>query len=125
MKFRAGQAYIADTNPNIVEHIEAMGAKAVIPSKCNRKQQREYDKDLYKKRNRIERCYSRLKQFRRLATCYDKNRICCQAFVRIACSTIPLRSIVDASSYVGKLRPLLNGSTIASSSQCGSGGIHA
>jgi transposase len=41
-----------DTDP-IVEHVATMGAVAVIPPKRNRKQQREYDKDLYKQRNRI------------------------------------------------------------------------
>jgi hypothetical protein len=73
------------------------GAKAVIPPKSNRKQQREYDKELYKKRNRIERCFSRLKQFRRFATRYDKIRACFQAFVALACSTILLSSIVDTA----------------------------
>jgi transposase len=90
----ADKGYDADA---IVEHIEAMGAKAVIPPKSNRKQQREYDEDLYKKRNRIERCFSRLKQFRRFATRYDKNRICFQTFVALACSSILLLSIVDTT----------------------------
>ena len=51
-----------------------MGAKAVIPPKRNRKVQREYDKDLYKQRNRIERCFSKLKCFRRFATLYEKSK---------------------------------------------------
>ena len=69
----------------------------MIPPKSNRRQPREYDKELYKKRNRIERCFSRLKQFRGFATRYDKNRICFQAFVALACSTILLLSIVDTA----------------------------
>jgi transposase len=81
----------------IVEHIENTGARAVVPPKSNRKQQREYDQELYKKRNRIERCFSRLKQFRRLATRYDKNRVCFQAFVALACSFVLLLSIVDTA----------------------------
>ena len=56
----------------ILDHIEAMGAVAVVPSKSNRKQQRTHDKELYRKRNRIERCFSRLKHFRRCATRYEK-----------------------------------------------------
>ena len=90
----ADKGYDADA---IVDHIEAMGGTAVIPPKSNRKQQRPYDKELYKQRNRIERCFSRLKQFRRLATRYDKNRACFQAFVTIACSAILLLSIVDTA----------------------------
>jgi transposase len=57
----------------ILDHIEAMGAVAVVPSKSNRKQQRTHDKELYRKRNRIERCFSRLKHFRRCATRYEKS----------------------------------------------------
>jgi transposase len=90
----ADKGYDSDA---IVKHIETSGAKAVIPPKSNRKQQREYDKELYKKRNRIERCFSRLKQFRRFATRYDKNRACFQAFVAIACSAILLLAIVDTA----------------------------
>jgi transposase len=55
----------------IIGHSEAKGA-AVIPPKLNRKQQREYDRNLYKQRNRIERCFSRLKHFRRFTTRYEK-----------------------------------------------------
>ena len=65
----ADKGYDADV---IVEHIEAMGAKAVIPPKRNRKVQRQYDQVLYKQRNRIERMFCRLKDFRRVATRYDK-----------------------------------------------------
>ncbi len=43
----------------------------ILPRK-NRKEQREYNKDIYKNRNQIERFFNRLKQFRRIATRYDK-----------------------------------------------------
>ena len=52
----------------ILDHIQVMGAVAVVPSKANLKQQRIHDKELYRQRNRIERCFSRLKHFRRFAT---------------------------------------------------------
>jgi transposase len=48
-----------------------MGAKAVIPPKRNRKVQLEYNKYLYKQRNRIEPCFSKLKCFCRFATRYE------------------------------------------------------
>jgi transposase len=77
---RQTEAVIADKgydSDKIVEHVEqTMQARAVIPPRSNRKQQREYDKTLYKMRNRIERCFSKLKQFRRFATCYEKSRAC-------------------------------------------------
>jgi transposase len=81
----------------IVEHVATMGAVAVIPPKRNRKQQREYDKDLYKQRNRIERCFSRLKHFRRFATRYEKNKPNFHALVALACSWIILQLYVDTA----------------------------
>ena len=59
------KGYEVDT---IVEHVEAMGAKAVIPPKRNHNLQREYDKNLCRQRTRIERCFSKLKCLRRFAT---------------------------------------------------------
>ena len=81
----------------IVAHVEAMDAVAVIPPKSNRKQQREYDKTLYKQRNRIERCFSRLKHFRRFATRYEKLKTNFQALVTIACSWLHLQLYVDTA----------------------------
>jgi len=44
----------------------------VIPPKSNRKTPRDYDKDLYKARHLIENFFAKLKQFRAIATRYDK-----------------------------------------------------
>jgi putative transposase len=65
----ADKAY--DTNA-VVAAIEALGAQVVIPSKKNRKIARLIDRNLYRDRNKVERFFSRLKQFRRLATRYEK-----------------------------------------------------
>jgi len=81
----------------ILEHVATMGAAAVIPPKRNRKQQREYDKTLYKQRNRIERCFSRLKHFRRFATRYEKNKVNSHALVALACSWLHLQLYVDTA----------------------------
>ena len=75
----------------IVDHIEAMGAIAVVPSKSNRKQQRTHDKELYRKRNRIERCFSRLKHFRRFATRYDRRTVHFLAFIHLAAIMLWMR----------------------------------
>jgi transposase len=48
------------------------GITPVIPGRANRKKLIRYDKEAYKGRNVIERCYCRLKDFRRIATRYDK-----------------------------------------------------
>jgi transposase len=52
--------------------LKTNGVKAVIPSKSNRKKQIRLDKETYKKRNVVERCFCRLKDWRRIATRYDK-----------------------------------------------------
>ena len=98
---RKAEAVIADKgydSDKIVAHVEEkMQAQAVIPPRSNRKQQRDYDRSLYKLRNRIERCFSKLKQFRRFATRYEKSKKCFQALVALACSSIILNSIVDTA----------------------------
>lgn len=48
------------------------GAEAVIPSTASRKAPIPYDVDAYRDRNRVERMWCRLKDFRRVATRYDK-----------------------------------------------------
>ena len=81
----------------IVAAIEAIGAEAVIPSKICRKVQRPHDRTLYKLRNRIERCFNRLKNFRRLATRYCKRRVAFQATVTLACAWLHLERYVDTA----------------------------
>jgi transposase len=90
---RTAQAVLADKGYDadaIVQHIEASGAQPVIPPKANRKVQRSYDRTLYRQRNRIERCFSKLKHFRRVATRFEKNKINFQALVALACSVLLL-----------------------------------
>jgi transposase len=52
--------------------LEVRGAKAVIPNKSNRTQPFAFNKRLYKLRWRVEAAFNRLKDFRRIATRYDK-----------------------------------------------------
>jgi len=82
-----GEALLADKGYDanyIVEAAETMGAMVVIPPKKNRIIQREYDKDLYKERNLIERLFNKLKNFRRVATRYDKLASSFMDFINIA-----------------------------------------
>jgi len=81
----------------IVDHARSMGAVVVIPSKINRTQQRPHDQSLYKLRNRIERCFNQLKQFRRFATRYCKYAASFAATVSIACSWLHLKQYVDTA----------------------------
>ena len=48
------------------------GFVPVVPPKRNRKNPWEYDKELYKRRNEVERYFLRIKRFRRVFTRYDK-----------------------------------------------------
>lgn len=56
----------------------------VIPPKKNRKQRWKYDKELYKRRNEIERYFCRLKRFRKVFTRYDKLDIMFNSVIRLA-----------------------------------------
>ncbi len=49
-----------------------LGYTPVVPPKSNRKDPWDYDKQLYKQRNQVERLFRRLKRFRRIFTRYDK-----------------------------------------------------
>jgi transposase len=54
------------------EELDKHGTKPVIANRCNRKQPFSFNKRLYKLRSRIENAFNRLKDFRRIATRYDK-----------------------------------------------------
>ena len=84
----ADKGYDAD---HLADRITENGAEVVIPPKRNRKVQRSYDAELYKERNRIERFFSKLKQFRRVATRYDKLLANFMGFVKLAAIAIWLR----------------------------------
>ena len=83
----ADKAYDGD---EFVATIEATGAEAVIPPKKNRIFQREYDKHTYKERNLAERFINRIKQYRRVATRYEKTARNFQGFVHLAAIMILL-----------------------------------
>jgi transposase len=75
----------------IVDAMETSGAIAVIPPKCNRKEQRYYDKHIYKERHLIEVLFNKLKQHRRIATRYDKTAACYLGFVYLAAALLWLK----------------------------------
>lgn len=52
--------------------IKKSGAEPVIPPKRNRVDQRNYDKEIYKERNLVERLFQKFKNFRRVATRYER-----------------------------------------------------
>lgn len=71
-----------------LEKIDELGAIAVIPPRSNRKEHREYDRELYKERNLIERTFNKLKHCRRLATRYDRKALYFRSFLYLAASLL-------------------------------------
>ena len=66
----ADKAY--DAHARVIEPLLQAGKKIVIPPRCTRKEQRDYDRHQYKARPLIENFFARLKQYRGIATRYDK-----------------------------------------------------
>ena len=83
----ADRGYDADTNRAV---ITAAGAEPCIPPRRNRTAAVGYDRHLYKGRNVVERFFGRVKQYRRVATRYDKKAANYRGFVWLASIQIML-----------------------------------
>ncbi len=81
----AGKAY--DSNA-LRELIATMGAEAVIPCNPTCKTPIPYDFQAYKVRNTVERCFNKLKHFRRIATRFDRRAAYFLTFLQIAAAMI-------------------------------------
>jgi transposase len=90
----ADKAYDAD---RLRTHIKARGAIANIPNMIRRKKRFRWTKALYRERNNVERFFNKLKQFRRIATRYDKLGATFMAFIQLAAVRVSLRLIESAS----------------------------
>lgn len=75
--------------------MEARGVTPIIPMRRSRKVQVTIDDHIYPLRNRIERCFNRLKNWRRLATRYDKTADSYLGFVLIAAVRLWMRAFVN------------------------------
>jgi transposase len=97
------EALLADHRPEVViadkgydkkapvEEIERRGAEAVIPTQRDRKEQREVDPHLYRERDLCERFWSKAKQYRRVATRYEKKAANYLAFIKVAAMMVMLK----------------------------------
>ena len=86
----ADKAYDAD---RLRAYLRGRGAIANIPNMIRRKKRFRWTKALYRERNQIERFFNKLKQFRRIATRYDKLGANFLAFLQLAAVRISLRPI--------------------------------
>ncbi len=77
-----------DADKRVLEPLAAAGKAAVIPPKANRIAKRSYDRDLYKVRHLIENFFAKLKQFRAIATRYDKTARNFLAGIHLAATAI-------------------------------------
>ena len=77
-----------DADKRVLEPLAAAGKTAVIPPTAHRKSTRVYDRHLYKARHLIENFFAKLKQFRAIATRYDKTARNFLAAVHLAASII-------------------------------------
>jgi transposase len=92
------QAMLADKGydgDDVRSRLLMKGILPIIPSKSNRKQSIECDFKRYKDRNRIERMFNRLKQFRRIATRYDKTAKSYLGFLYLAAAKLWLPYFVN------------------------------
>jgi len=71
--------------------IASLGANAVIPTNPTRKHPFAHDPTIYKLRNRIERCFNKLKHFRRFATRYNRRALHFLSFIQLASTMIWIR----------------------------------
>ena len=78
----------SDADERVIQPLVAAGKTAVIPSRANRKSPRDYDRHLYRERHLIENFFAKLKQFRAIATRYDKTARNFLAAVYMAASAI-------------------------------------
>nr|WP_239987599.1 transposase [Sphingosinithalassobacter portus] len=68
------------------------GSLPVIPPRANRKKAIACDFRAYKDRNRVERMFNKLKQFRRIATRYDKTAVSFLGFLALAAARLRMPS---------------------------------
>jgi transposase len=82
----ADKAYDADER--VIDRLAKAGKTAVIPPRRNRTTPRDFDKHLYQARHLIENFFCKLKQFRAIATRYDKTARNFLAAIHLAAATI-------------------------------------
>lgn len=87
--FLADKAY--DAKKRVLDLLKSAGIEIVIPPKKNRKEMREYDEDMYEWRHLIENFFQKLKQYRAIATRYDKTASAFLGGIYLAASIIWLK----------------------------------
>jgi transposase len=72
------------SSPTVRRYLKGRGIGAVIPTKADEASEPDFDRTAYRERNVVERLINRLKQWRRIATRYEKRAFNYQAMLTIA-----------------------------------------
>ena len=91
LRFAAFLGDKAFDNDKLRAALQARGAKAVIPPRRNRKVAIDYDRDMYQWRHLVENFFARIKEFRRIATRYDKTDTSFAATIYLTSTILALR----------------------------------
>jgi len=95
------RAYESDETRQLVLELNMI---PVVPPKSNRREPWDYDRELYKKRNQVERLFRRLKGFRRIFSRFEKLDVVFLAFIYFAFIIEALRScehaLIDHSQWI-------------------------
>lgn len=75
---------------SLIDALQEAEVEIVIPAKKSRLEPRSIDENLYKDRNKVERYFNKLKQYRRVATRYEKTASSFAGFVYLASAMILL-----------------------------------
>jgi transposase len=92
----ADKGYDSD---EIRENLADRGIEPVIPPRSNRKTTIDYYREAYKRRNLIERCVNHLKQFRRIATRYEKTARAYLSMLCIASTMLRMKTVNTLASW--------------------------
>src|SRR5919199_693888 len=85
------------SSPTARRRLRRRHIRAVIPSKSNQRRQANFDRAAYRRRNLVERLINRLKQFRRIATRYEKRAANYLAMVHIGSILIWIKPFADTA----------------------------
>ena len=76
------------SSPKARRSLRRRGIDPVIPTKSDEPRDPGFDREAYRRRNRVERLINRLKQFRRIATRYEKRAVNYAAMLTIGMSLL-------------------------------------
>ena len=87
----SAEALLADRgydSNELIDKVVESGCQPVIPPRKNRKEQRDYDRELYHVRHLVENAFLHLKRWRGIATRYTKRSLSFLAAVQIRCISL-------------------------------------